>query len=136
VLDLMRQAPAAIAAYGLTVFSSFIDHALAQLSFENGPLVTVTASRVTEQKIRSIDVTAREARLECDLLNESIFAHRHASGAYLMHNHPGTKYRQESIVEHIQVPSFEPLFFGTSAWSVKRRVRSPRPGRAVCRLRP
>lgn len=110
VLDLMGQAPTSISAHGLTVFSGFIDHALAQMSFEGGPLVTVTASRVTEQKIRSIDVTAREAFLECDLLNKSILVHRHTIGEYLMHNQPGTKYRQESIVERIQVPSFEPMF--------------------------
>jgi len=110
VLDLMQQEPAAITAHGLTVFTGFVDHAIAQLSFENGPLVTVTASRVTEQKVRSVDVTAREAFLECDLLNKSILVHRHTIGEYLINGQPGTKYRQESIVERIQVPIYEPLF--------------------------
>ena len=44
------------------------------------------------------------------MLNKSIFVHRHTIGEYLMHNHPGTKYHQEGIVERSQVPSFEPLF--------------------------
>ena len=110
VLDLMQQEPIAVHAYGLTAFSGTIDHAVAQLRFESGPLVTLTASRVTEQKIRSIEVTAREAYLECDLLNKSILAHRHTIGEYLSQSQRGTKYRQESIVERIQVPILEPLF--------------------------
>lgn len=139
VLDLMGHAPASMAAHGLTVFSGFIDHALAQMSFEGGPLVTVTASRVTEQKIRSIDVTAREAFLDCDLLNKSILVHRHTIGEYLMYNHPGTKYRQESIVERIQVPAFEPLFlelqhFVECVLQNKAPAVSARDGLAALRL--
>ena len=45
VLDLMGQEPAAVNAYGLTAFSGAIDHAVAQLSFDAGPLVTMTASQ-------------------------------------------------------------------------------------------
>jgi predicted dehydrogenase len=139
VLDLMGREPAAISAHGLVVFSGFIDHALAQLSFDHGPLVTVTASRVTEQKIRTIDVTAKEAYLECDLLNKHILAHRQTIGEYLMHNHPGTKYRQESIVERIQVPIFEPLFlelqhFVDCILRGRRPLVSARDGLAALRL--
>ncbi|MBI1882401.1 MAG: hypothetical protein HYR94_29865 [Chloroflexi bacterium] len=82
---------------------------MAHLSFKTGPLVTVTASRVTEQKIRFIDVTALEAYLEGDLLNKNIAVHRRTIGEYLSHNQRGVKYRQESIVERIHVPSYEPL---------------------------
>jgi hypothetical protein len=69
------------------------------------------------------------------LLNESIFVHRHTIGEYLMHNHPGTKYRQESIVEHIQVPSFEPLFLEPQHGVGKGGYGRLALG-AVCRLRP
>jgi predicted dehydrogenase len=110
ILDLMRQEPATLNAYGLSVFSGTIDHAVAQLIFAGGPLVTLTASRITEQKVRSIEVTARQAYLECDLLNKSVMAHRHTIGEYVSHAYRGVKYRQESIVERIQVPIFEPLF--------------------------
>jgi virulence factor len=110
VLDLTGQEPTSVNAYGLTAFSGTIDHALAQLSFNSGPLVTLTASRVTEQKVRSVEVTAREAYVECDLLSKSILVHRHTIGEYLNHHQRGVKYRQESIVERIHVPIFEPLF--------------------------
>ncbi len=106
VLDLMQREPSSINAYGLIAFSGTIDHAIAQLGFEAGPLVTVTASRVTEQKVRQLEVTAMEAYLEGDLLNKSILVHRRTFGEYL-NNH---KYRQESIVESIHVPTVEPLF--------------------------
>lgn len=106
ILDLMKQEPVSINAYGLTAFSGAIDHAVAHLGFESGPLVTVTASRVTEQKVRSLEVTAMEAYLEGDLLNKSIQVHRRTIGEYLSNN----KYRQESVVERIHVPIVEPLF--------------------------
>lgn len=106
VLNLVGEEPLSVNAYGLTAYSGAIDHAVAHLNFASGPLLTVTASRVTEQKIRSIEVTAMEAYLEADLLNKSILAHRRTIGEYL-NNH---KYRQESIVERIQVPTVEPLF--------------------------
>lgn len=105
VLDLMGQEPVSANAYGLTAFSGVIDHAVAYLRFNAGPLLTITASRVTEQKVRSIEVTAMEAYLEGDLLNKSVSVHRRTIGEYLNNN----KYRQESIVERIQVPIVEPL---------------------------
>ncbi len=110
-LDLVGQEPVSISAYGLTAFSGTIDHAVAHFKYEQGPLVTVTASRVTEQKIRTIEVTALEAYLEADLLKKTILAHRRTIGEYL-HNKSqrGVKYRQESVVESIHVPMFEPLF--------------------------
>jgi predicted dehydrogenase len=108
-LDLMGQEPTSVAAYGLTAFSGAIDHATAQLDFDSGPLLTLTASRVTEQKIRSIDVTTLKAYVEGDLLNKNISVHRRTVGEYLSQNHQGIKYRQESIVERIHVPMLEPL---------------------------
>jgi predicted dehydrogenase len=108
-LDLMGQEPTSVAAYGLTAFSGAIDHATAQLGFDSGPLLTLTASRVTEQKVRSIDVTTLKAYVEGDLLNKNISVHRRTIGEYLSQNHQGIKYRQESIVERIHVPMLEPL---------------------------
>lgn len=111
MLDLMRQEPASINAYGLMALSGALDHVVAHICFEAGPLLTMTASRVTEQKVRSIEVTALEAYVEADLLNKTISLHRRTIGEYLSHNHRGgIKYRQESVVERIHVPIFEPLF--------------------------
>lgn len=109
VLDLIGQEPAIVNAYGVTAHNGAIDHAVAYLCFGTArPLVTMTASRITQHKIRSIEVTTPNAYVECDLLNKNILMHRRTTGEY--QNHNVHKYRQESLVEHIYVPTFEPLF--------------------------
>lgn len=108
-LDLIAQEPGAVNAYGFTALNGAIDHAMAHLDFESGPFLTITASRITEQKIRSIEIAAQNAYLEADLLNKSIAVHRSTIGEYLSHQQQGVKYRQESIIERIHVPTFEPL---------------------------
>jgi len=109
VLDLVGARPDAVGAYGLRADSGTLDHVAAQMWFANGPLVSLTASRLTEQKIRSIEVTARDGYVECDLLGRSILVHRSTIGEYQNHNHRGFKYRQESVVERIFVPNSESL---------------------------
>lgn len=108
-LDLAGADPVRVEADGFTAFSGAIDYATVNLKFARWPMLTLTASRVTEQKVRSIDVTALEAYVEGDLLNKSIQVHYRTVGEYVHHNHGGVKYRQESVVERIHVPIAEPL---------------------------
>lgn len=108
VLDLVQQPPTSIHAVGLTAFSGDIDHAVVQFTFPSTPLVTLMVSRLTEQKIRAIDVTGLEAYVESDLLNKRVLLHRSMTGEYLNQNQHN-KYRQESLVERIHVPLAEPL---------------------------
>jgi predicted dehydrogenase len=107
--DLVGRAPDSVDAYGLSAFSGALDHVIAHMDFSGGPLMSLTASRITEQKVRCIEATAQEAYVEADLLNKTILLHRRTIGEYLNYNHRGVKYRQESIVERIHVPMFEPL---------------------------
>ena len=107
--DLTGKDPSAINAYGLMPFSNSLDHVVAQLFYCNGPLITLTASRVTEQKIRSVDVTAEEAFVEADFMNKSIYIHRGSTGEYNEKSRNGVSYHQESIIERILVPNVEPL---------------------------
>lgn len=110
LLDLTRRDPRSIAATGFNVHSDCLDHVSAQLEYEQNLLVTLTASRITEQKIRSIDVVAEGAYIEADLFSKNIFVHRRSMGEYLYPNHGNVKYHQESFVENILVPAVEPLF--------------------------
>ena len=110
LLDLTRQEPVSIAATGFNVYSNCLDHVSAQLDYESNLLVTLTASRITEQKIRTIEVTAEGAYIEADLFSKNIFVHRRSMGEYLYPNHGNVKYHQESFVEKILVPAVEPLF--------------------------
>ena len=108
-LDLAGDDPVQVDADGFTAFSGAIDYATVNLKFARWPMLTLTASRVTEQKVRSIDVTALEAYVEGDLLNKSVQVHYRTVGEYVSHNRSGAKYRQESVVERIHVPIAEPL---------------------------
>jgi predicted dehydrogenase len=110
ILDMMGREPAWVSGYGLTAATGQIDYATVHLAFDTPPIVNVTASRVTEHKIRAIEVTGREAYVECDLLNRSILVHRATIGEYGSLSGQGFKYRQESVVERIFVPNYESLF--------------------------
>lgn len=107
-VDLVGVELKGIAAWGRSINTEAIDHATSTLSFKDGPIVTLFASRVTEQKVRAIEVIAAGAYVEADLLNKSILVHRRTFPQYL-DNHNITKYRQESVIERIHVPMFEPL---------------------------
>jgi predicted dehydrogenase len=109
VLDLFQREPDRVSAFGLAPFSPGLDHVVAELWYGDGRLVTLTASRVTEQKVRTVEVTAEDAYLEADFLNKSIAVHRQSSAGYFGQNQGGVKYRQESIIERILVPNAEPL---------------------------
>lgn len=109
LLDLIQTPPASIHAAGLTAFSGDVDHATAQFIFPTGPLCTVMVSRLTEHKVRTIEVTGLDAYVEADLLNKSISLHRSMTGEYLNYNQHSVKYRQESLIERIHVPIAEPL---------------------------
>jgi predicted dehydrogenase len=109
MLDVVCGNITSLSAGGLAPFGRALDHVVAQFWWDCEQLVTLTASRVTEQKIRSIEVTTREAYLEADLLNKKISVFRGSQGEYLNHNKGGVKYRQENIIEQILVPSVEPL---------------------------
>jgi virulence factor len=109
ILDMAQRDADFVHATGLKVFSGNLDHVVVQLGYHCGPVITATASRITEQKVRMIEVTTHNAFIEADLLNKTILVHRRASGEYLQHNHGSVKYRQESIVERILVPNVEPL---------------------------
>ena len=107
-VDLVGSELEEVAAWGRSINTGATDHAVAHLSFRGGPIVTLFASRVTEQKVRAIEVIAAGAYIEADLLNKSVLVHRRTFPQYL-DNHNTTKYRQESVIERIHVPMFEPL---------------------------
>jgi predicted dehydrogenase len=104
LLDLVGLPVESVTASGRAVVNGAIDHAIASFVFQNGPIATLIASRVTQSKVRRVDITAQNAYVEGDLLSKSVSIHRR-----LQHEYKGAKYRQESIVENIQIPVAEPL---------------------------
>lgn len=84
------------------------DYAVATFVFESGLIATLSASRVTEEKIRRLTVTASDAHITLDSMNRSLELSRWTS---LRGAAGGTSagYRQESVVERVFVPIEEPL---------------------------
>lgn len=109
VVDMFHTEPVSVDAHGFSVFTKTIDYGMAILKYEPELLLSLTASRVTEQKIRAISVTTRDAYIEADLLHKTIEVHRRTLGDYVNQKN-SHKYRQESLIERIVVPAMEPLF--------------------------
>ncbi len=95
-------------AMGRSISTQAIDHAVANFSFSNGPIASLVASRITEQKVRAIEIIAEGAYIEADLLSKSLVIHRQTLPQYV-DNLDASTYRQESIIERIHVPMMEPL---------------------------
>jgi virulence factor len=109
VVDMFDAEPVSADAFGFSVFTGTIDYGLAVIKYEPELLLTLNASRITEQKIRGISVTTKEAYIEADLLHKTIAVHRRTLGDYVNQKN-SVKYRQESLIERIVVPAVEPLF--------------------------
>jgi predicted dehydrogenase len=82
--------------------------ATAVLQFEGGCVATITASRLTQSKIRTLTITQESAYILLDFSTQDIDIHRQATSAYLM-TREELKYRQESFVEKIFVHKDNPL---------------------------
>lgn len=97
-----------IQAYGCAPRSGdHTDYAAAAIQMEGDVIATLTASRVTEQKVRALTITTGEAYIEMDYIDRRITVAR-ATHAHFYANSK-TSYRQENITEKVFVPNREPL---------------------------
>jgi predicted dehydrogenase len=80
----------------------------ATLSFDGGVLGTLTASRVTQEKVRSLSITARDCRVTLDYIDQSIEIHRQSLPEWVQEN-GDVSFRHRNIVEHPTVKNGEPL---------------------------
>jgi predicted dehydrogenase len=108
ILGLVASPIAQIAAQGVSVFSSNDDVANVQLTFENGCVAALTASRATQNKIRTMAVTQRDAYIFLDFTDQDIHIHRQASTEHLL-TREQLRYKQESFIERVFVYKDNPL---------------------------
>ena len=80
----------------------------AQLRFEGGVVASLTASRVTQKKVRQLSITTRECWISVDYIDRSVEIHRHSLPEYVERK-SGMHYRHEGVVERPMVDSGEPL---------------------------
>ncbi len=96
-----------INACGSKVYSDKLDYAQALVILEKGPIVSLIASRVTESKIRTVDISCRKCFIHVDLLSHTLEISR-KTNFKLDVGHP-IQYCQENIIEKVIVPRLEPL---------------------------
>jgi predicted dehydrogenase len=108
VLALVDSPLQRIAASGAAVVSDAIDVATVQLGFASGAIATITASRATEEKIRTLAITQPDAYIVLDYTDQDIQIHRRAAQEYTL-NRESIRYRQASFVEHLFVHRDNPL---------------------------
>jgi len=80
----------------------------ATVDLDDGVVGSLTASRVTQQKVRELSITAESCQVHVDYISRSVQIHRHSIPEYIEEN-GDVRYRHENIVEHPTVDNGEPL---------------------------
>ncbi len=88
--------------------SPYLDYVTATLGFANGIVATVTASKVTHRKIRTISAHCRNSLTEADFLNNKIEIHRQTT-ENCMAAYGQVMYRQDGLIEQVYTSNTEPL---------------------------
>lgn len=83
-------------------------HASATLEFNNGTMATLTASRVTQRKIRELSIATEEGYVSVDYLDRCVEIYRD-SMKQLIDGDGDQRYRHESVIERPFVENSEPL---------------------------
>lgn len=84
------------------------EYASASCVYDDGVIATFTASRVTQQKVRKLGITAEDCRIEVDYMDQSIAIHRGSIPEYIQQD-GAIRHRTESVVERPYVENGEPL---------------------------
>jgi predicted dehydrogenase len=108
VLRLVNSEPRRMTAVGGSVHSTVADVANVQIVFESGAVATITASRATEEKIRTLAITQPDAYITLNYADQDIQIHRRAAQEYTL-KRGSIRYRQASFVEHLFVHKDNPL---------------------------
>ena len=108
VLQLVDSPPRRLSALGGSVHSELADVATVQIGFDSGTIAIITASRATEEKIRTLAITQPDAYILLDYSHQDIQIHRRAAQEYTL-NRESIRYRQASFVEHLLVHKDNPL---------------------------
>jgi len=128
VLGLVDSPPRRLTAMGSSVLSAVTDIANVQIGFESGTIALITASRATEEKIRTLAITQPDAYVVLDYAEQDIRIHRRAAQEYTL-NRESIRYRRASFVEHVQVHKDNPLKL--EILHLVRTVRRARAGERV-----
>lgn len=88
--------------------SGYLDYVTATLGFANGIVATLTSSKVTHRKIRTITAHCKQSLTEADFLNNEILIHRQTT-ANTSTDYGQVLYRQDGLIEKVYTSNIEPL---------------------------
>lgn len=108
VLNLVKSPVTEVYAAGQKFVSEHEDVASVVLKFENGCVASIVASRNTQAKVRTLNITDKNAYIMLDFTDQEIELHRQASSNTQLSTGE-IRYKQESIVEKIFVHKDNPL---------------------------
>ncbi len=87
--------------------STYLDYVTATLGFANGIVATLTASKITHRKFRTIVAHCKNSFTEADFLKNEIWIHRYPT------SNPATEYqqpyKQDGLIEKVYTSNVEPL---------------------------
>ncbi|MHB9026390.1 MAG: Gfo/Idh/MocA family protein [Armatimonadota bacterium] len=93
-------------AMGHRIRSGLIDHVAALLHFENGVTATLTASGVSQERVRQARLYTQNAQFTVNFASREVWIHRHGQSSIAQEN---GQYYVTSQVEQILVANREPL---------------------------
>lgn len=108
VLNLVGGRVQRMSAMGAAVLSEVEDTANVQLWFSNGCQATITASRATQEKIRTLAITQREEYILLNYTDQDIRIYRQGSSEHKL-GRGELRYKQEALIERIFVHKDNPL---------------------------
>ena len=109
VLELAQAPVVRLAAAGGRSADGPIDYVNATLGFQNGVVASLTASKMSHRKIRSLSAHCRSSLVETDFLNHTLHIHRRAHEWYSA-DHGELLYRNDGFIEEVSTTSIEPLY--------------------------
>ncbi len=108
VLRLVDEEIDLLSATGSSVLSDRDDVANVQICFEGGCVANLTASRVTQNKIRTLSVSQPDAFITLDYADQELRIHRQAVSEHQL-TREELKYREQFQVERVFVHKGNPL---------------------------
>ncbi len=109
VLELAQAPVIRMAAVGGRTAAGPIDYVNATLGFKNGVIASLTASKMSHRKIRSLSAHCKSSLVETDFLNHTLHIHRRAHEWYSA-DHGELLYRNDGFIEEVSTTSIEPLY--------------------------
>ena len=108
ILNLVESEVLEINVMGRSFFTKKDDLASVQIQFKNSCVANIIASRATQNKIRTMAISQKDAYIYLDFTDQDIHIHRRASSEHRLGNHE-LHYKQESFTERLFVHRENPL---------------------------